>query len=354
MKKIIILLVLLLSSRPAFSFKIDRGFCTIQGTTTERKFQNEDRYLIIDPEQEDDDAMQLDNEPSCPTKCLNLFRPSSYTPIPEQKKTSTSPYLFAVFDGHGGPQVSDWIEQHFEELFINQLQGATSLQEALKITIARCEEEILDKRGWDTIGSTLALLAYNPDKNYLITATVGDSQVLIYNANIKQSGITPKHDPFVNEKERERVTKSRATFWKDNKTQIPKSQLSNYTTGYIKAHPNAPSSLGMSRVLGDRGSKCYSPSPGITHFVHVISAKPEFIAINDFPKNHELYIVIASDGLWDFMSPDDLLPFFNNDTAQRIAQKLCLHVVKLCKEDRKSHQKFYRDDITAIVVRLVI
>lgn len=98
--------------------------------------------------------------------------------------------------------------------------------------------------------------------------------------------------------------------------------------------------LAMSRSFGDHAAV----------EVGVIS-EPEILEMNLI--EDDKFIVIASDGVWEFLSNDEVVrivqPHYNNNSAEKAAEALIRESLKRWKQEEN-----VVDDITCIIIFLTI
>ena len=115
-------------------------------------------------------------------------------------------------------------------------------------------------------------------------------------------------------------------WWKLKFLLIPKSNL---------IYRIQPSTLAVSRTIGDEVAK----SVGVEH-------SPEIIETT--LTGNEQFIVVASDGIWEFLSNDKVkelvMPYYLNNKPNEACEKL-IHEASLAWDRDGSA----RDDITCIV-----
>ena len=176
--------------------------------------------------------------------------------------------LFGLFDGHGGDQVSKYLQKYLpiymkQNLpFTNYFQGFSNLFKLL-------DEKVRDLNCPDA-GSTATLvyIERQNNKKYLYCINIGDSRCIIINKN----GIMrlSKDDRIDDPSEKERIAKEGGVIYNGRIYGI----------------------LMLSRCFGDWGIKNY----GVSCEPHIAK-----IEIND----DDLFLVMATDGVWDFMSDEE-------------------------------------------------
>ena len=184
--------------------------------------------------------------------------------------------LFGLFDGHGGGQVSKFLQENFA-IYMKQMYPCNDYFEGFIDLFKKLDEKILALNCPDA-GSTATIvyIERQNNKKYLYCVNVGDSRCIIIN----KKGIMrlSKDDRVEEPTEKERILKE----------------------GGIIYNGRIYGILMLSRSFGDWGIKN-----------HGVSCRPHIakIEINE----DDLFLVIASDGVWDFMKDEDFKVLMNSD-----------------------------------------
>jgi len=216
--------------------------------------------------------------------------------------------LFCLFDGHGGGEVSKFLQDNFptymkEILPINPENAETKL----KNLFLKLDNKIRDNNFYQ-VGST-ACVVYIVKQNgikYLYCANVGDTRCTL----IKEFGNKrlSYDDRASDENEHNRIVKQ----------------------GGIVFGGRVYGQLMLSRAFGDWELKNYG-----------VSCEPHVVKINI--EEDDKYIVIASDGVWDVLEDEEVYGI--NKTAKN-SKDLCNEIVKTSL-DRGS-----MDNISCFVIGL--
>jgi serine/threonine protein phosphatase PrpC len=242
----------------------------------------------------------------------------------------TDTLVVACFDGHGeqGDLVAQFLRDKLTEQLICHPHFSSDLQLALKETIKSAERLLLQRyyRNCSFSGSTMALCAIRDSK--IVTANIGDSRVVLCSNGVA-SALTTDHKADLPE-ERRRITSAGGRVI-----------VRTYDDGYsgparvYLAHADIPG-LAMSRSLGDY----------ISHEVGV-SSEPDVIE-RDITSQDQ-FLIIATDGLWDFTT---------NQEAANITLSCASADAAVSAMIQKSYTKWsskvgcVMDDTSAIVVFL--
>jgi serine/threonine protein phosphatase PrpC len=210
--------------------------------------------------------------------------------------------LYGVFDGHGpnGHDVSDLAVKFLVKTFFEQENFSDDTGKAFTVAFRTAQQEI-EKAKVDATssGSTCTMAFHNIEKDVLTLAHVGDSRGVLYAfapdcsnqldgamGHIKHQ--TEDHKPNLpKEKARIEAGGGRVVF-------------DGYFNHRVFAKAGMYPGLNMSRALGDI----------LAHKEAGLTAEPEVkeFAMKDLRKSgKKLFLVICSDGVWEFIDSKDAL-----------------------------------------------
>ena len=218
----------------------------------------------------------------------------------------TEGYFFAVYDGHGGCEVAEYLKNNLHALFSN---SSGTVQERMKKSFTCADDIVKGFRG----GST-ASVVYVQD-GYAHFAHVGDSRAILLNSHGEDVFATRDHKPDRwDEKERISLAGGKIAY---------ASRISRIN------------GLAISRSIGDHKRKEEKPD--------LIIAEPEYTKIELLVEDSD-FILIASDGFWDVIDNRDIKSFFAQKTEKNpsVAQLLVQGAI-----DKNS-----KDDITVMIIPL--
>ena len=198
----------------------------------------------------------------------------------------------AVFDGHGGGEVSARLRDQLFKLVMLNLRRCGELDDsskypsissyvaALRSAFQQIDDEVLADDTLQYQGSTaVAVWIHEGEDGHrtLLSANVGDSRAILSRKG-RAVDLTRDHKPN-DEREKARIMAMGETIEWDH---------------YCKVH--RVRNLSLSRAIGDRFAK------------PVVSGEVE---IKHFPGAGEgdEFFLLASDGLWDVMSSQDVISF---------------------------------------------
>ena len=208
--------------------------------------------------------------------------------------------LFAIYDGHGGSNVSSYLKTELPKHFINE-DFPIKKQHIYK-TFKDLQNNLIkqDSAVAEEMGSTCLCALINNNKLQIMN--VGDCRAVIANSK-KAIAITQDHKPNSKvERERIRNVKGTEKVYNDD--------------GIWRIGP-----LSVSRSFGDTDTGKYiSQTPDI--FSYNISQKDDFI-------------VLGCDGLWDVMKNSEVVKFVY-DNPTNTARKLGSEALKKGSSDNIS------------------
>jgi serine/threonine protein phosphatase PrpC len=211
-------------------------------------------------------------------------------------------HLFCIFDGHGGNSTARLCAKRYPEIFKKcLLENPFDYEQALKKSFLLMDKEIEKSNGME-VGNTATVVFIN--NKLLYCANVGDSSCCLIGKTAEFISVDHK---CKNKKEAKRIEKEGGRIEEDRLNGI----------------------LCITRGLGDFDLK----NRGLIADPHVIKRLID----------HSLdYCVIASDGVWDVLSPDDVAKITQDHNIDDLA--------KIIVETAKN--KGSEDNISCIVIEL--
>jgi len=238
----------------------------------------------------------------------------------------------AVFDGHGGGGVSSFLKHHLYSKLIESLtvlhleeretspnhQKHPSLAchvAALRDAFSYIENSVLENDDLHYQGSTaVAVMLHDSDTGHrtVLSANVGDSRAILSRRG-HAIDLTRDHKPS-EEREKARILAMGETIEWDRFSKVHRVR-----------------NLSLSRAIGDRYAK------------PVVSAEVE---IKHFPvlDDGDEFILLASDGLWDAMSSQDVVTYVHNRFAKEIT-----HNHAMDKEEKERYKLVLRKNMAKFV-----
>jgi len=214
--------------------------------------------------------------------------------------------LFCLFDGHGGVQVSKYLQENFPIFFKKILPN-----EYLELKIIDLFPEIdnkLKENNFYQVGSTACIIYITKENNkkFLYCANIGDTRCIILRNNSFER--LSYDDRASDDNEYNRIVNN----------------------GGIVFAGRVYGQLMLSRAFGDWELKNY----GVISVPHVMRIE---ICQND------KFVVVASDGIWDVLSDNDV---YNMSFQFGNSKDFCDHIIKSAIE------KGTMDNISCFVIKL--
>ena len=211
-------------------------------------------------------------------------------------------HLFCIFDGHGGNVTAKLCVKKYPEIFRKcLLESPFDYEEALKKSFMLMDKEI-EKIKAQEVGNTATVVFIN--NRLLYCANVGDSSCCLIGKNAE---FISTDDKCTNKKEIKRIEKEGG-------------QIVDDRLGGI---------LAVTRGLGDFDLK----TKGLISEPHIVKKLID----------HNLnYCVLASDGVWDVLKPEEVAKITQNRNVNELAKTIVETAI-----DRGSE-----DNISCIVIEL--
>ena len=196
------------------------------------------------------------------------------------KLNKTNAFI-SVLDGHGGSQCANFLKKNLYSIFLNENKKLSSknMKKVLLNTYVKSDDIFLNTK--QRSGSTACTLFLNDKQKKFFVTNTGDSRIILYTNNkVIQLSI-------------------------DHKPEIPKEQHRIYRRGGFVKNGRLNGILAMSRSMGDILLK----NKGLSCLPDIIMGR--------IKKNME-YFVIASDGLYDVMTNNEIVNYINKQLNRGI------------------------------------
>lgn len=215
-------------------------------------------------------------------------------------------HLFCIFDGHGGKETAELCSKHFPNILQKKIISKPfDIEGCLVQSFINMEKELeKKKKQFLEVGNTATVVYI--DNKMLWVANVGDSSCLLIEKN--NANFISIKDDFSNKDEIKRVESMGAKIIDDR----------------------LEGELAVSRSLGDFDLK----GKGLICVPHV----------NKFAlDSNTRYCILASDGIWDDLGPEDVLKICNE---KKEPDDISNEMIK------KALESGSEDNISCIVVKL--
>ncbi|CAM9840851.1 unnamed protein product, partial [Ectocarpus fasciculatus] len=302
------------------------------------------------------DAVAIDNEDQIAAggsagfivNSYGGYSKKGYAPYNPKKKNqdalimaedpATRSLLLCVLDGHGedGDKVAQAIKAKFADMLFKHRDFATNIQAAITDVVAHIETEVLRDLSIETDFSGTTFTCSVIRGNTCTCGNIGDSRSTVAfrtssGGPVVAENITVDHKPDLPAEKARIEAKGGRVFaveYDDGVDGPPRVWL---------GHADVPG-LAMSRSLCD----------AVAHSAGV-SSEPDFV-VYEFNQNgrEDIVLVLASDGLWEFMSDQEVMDIAVTTTEPRYA------VDKLINEanERWMREEQVIDDTTVCVAFL--
>jgi len=236
--------------------------------------------------------------------------------------------LFCVYDGHCGRSAAEAASTALPEEISMRLMESMRRQEEHKIpdsmngilhdAFLATDDRIADEAG--CTATSILVWRGMPDEDvlYVQGANVGDSMAFILDFDASSYSMLTEDHRLSNPDERARLEQTGIPLGKDTRRLY---------------------GLNLARALGDRFLKDEDLG---------LSAEPSTSGLYKIPKDKNFIIVIASDGLWDVMSPSDAAKL-----VLRVERESYGGTVDIASAlVRQAQHLGSRDDISALAIRV--
>ncbi|XP_010939101.1 probable protein phosphatase 2C 78 [Elaeis guineensis] len=284
-----------------------------------------------------------------------------------QVLTSPSATFVGVFDGHGGPEASRFVNNHlFPHLhkFASEQGGISA--EVIRKAFDATEEEFLHlvKRSWPSrpqiasVGSCCLVGAIADDVLYV--ANLGDSRAVLGRRGPDGKAVVAERLSRDHNVAEEEVRKELAELHPDD------SHIVVYNRGVWRIK----GIIQVSRSIGDVYLKKpdFCRDPLFQQFVCPIPLKRPVMTAEPSIKTHklgpqDLFLIFASDGLWEQLSDEVAVDMVFKNPRSGIARRLVKAALNEAAKKRemryddlkkieKGTRRHIHDDITVIVIYL--
>ena len=246
--------------------------------------------------------------------------------------------LFAAYDGHGefGDLVSNFAMLQIQErLEAHQLFEGNSDEDVAQAfkDVFNTVDRILPDNGIDCFHSGSTAVVVLMRDNRLHIANAGDSRAVMAKKN--RDGMTIAYDLSEDQNPNHPVEQARIEAAGGFVSPPPEEGLS----ARVWLDPEFRQvGLAMGRSIGDHAVSGVGviAEPEVT--TYEVTADDEFM-------------ILASDGVWEFITSSEAVGIVQR-YLDRGAHKACEELIEVAKQRWRDEEGDYRDDITAVVVRV--
>lgn len=223
--------------------------------------------------------------------------------------------FFGLFDGHGGPQVADFLAENLHATVFDRMRNAPDSSDALAACVeeafAATDEEIFAREM--PSGSTAVSVVVRG--TCALIASVGDSQAVLSTGG-RATDMCVAHTPTLSS-ERERILAAKG----------------NISKGRIYGM------LGVSRAFGDNDFKTARGEFSSRFNGDLVIATPDVVEHDISPQDE--FIVLGCDGLFEVMEPQQVVDYVRtklelHGDVQHACEELVSHAINMGSTDNVS------------------
>lgn len=247
--------------------------------------------------------------------------------------------LFVVLDGHGeqGDRVSEFVMRQLVMTLEKNAKLATNVAEAMKETFIQTNAALVTTPIHYMTSGCTCVAAYMIGTTLHI-ANCGDSRCVmaIKTGKVDENGdeVVLSHDLSVDHKPDDPKEKERIEAWGGFVCPPYEEGLS----ARVYLDPEFTMiGLAMARSIGDFAVKSVGVIPEPDVVKYEVTAKDKFM-------------ILASDGVWEFISSQEAIDIVNGCIDQG-CYEACEELIQVAALRWSEEEGDYRDDITAIVVK---
>ena len=241
----------------------------------------------------------------------------------DKNNNNEDEYTFGVFDGHGAE--GHLVSQAIKQFFTNCSYFDFNSQTFIFPVFSSLSRTINNSQYFDSIssGSTVVLIHINPEK--IISINCGDSRAILITKNKNVIPLSRDHKPEIPE-EKQRIESSGGRV----------DKIFGMGPFRVWFKDEDYPGLAMSRSIGDK----------LAHRCGV-SDIPEIKEFN-LKDIDPLAIIVASDGVWEFMSNDEVKNILLNYAYSKDANICAKSIVEKARQVWQG-TGYAIDDITCVV-----
>mmetsp|Transcript_6848 Transcript_6848/g.15883 ORF Transcript_6848/g.15883 Transcript_6848/m.15883 type:complete len:431 (-) Transcript_6848:68-1360(-) len=280
--------------------------------------------------------------------CKGCKYPGDTSPGQDNFSSSRLPggfRLHCIADGHGeeGSWVSDRIVRVLPYVLSSRdcrrMLRDGHMEQAFMAAFERLQEDLVSASRESGInlqlsGSTAACILRQIHSPVVWVACTGDSRVIHVSRDGKVSFASMDHKPS-NPSERQRVIMSGC--------EITTSDAANgevLEKICVLGQRGKLPELGFTRSLGDLMYKKYG-----------VTARPEVYKLEQELGDGAGHFLLASDGVWEFMSNEDVAAIIHRNLANGVPKEsIVRELLQVAQDNWKEHEFDYCDDISLILV----
>jgi len=225
--------------------------------------------------------------------------------------------FFAIYDGHGGRGVVEFVAHNLHINLLDGLKGGTDPREALAKAFSKTDQQIVDKNIQKSGSTAVVALLYTKEEEgvkqrMLCVANIGDTNAVLRRGDGDAKQLTVEHNAAKNEKEVQRIQEG----------------------GAFVVQGKVAGSLSVTRAFGDLELKKW------------VIPDPHIKSLKLMPT--DTHLILACDGLWDVVTFKEVTDYLYKSYQQgtRDPTTLSEQLVKLALD------KGSKDNVSVMVIEL--
>ncbi|GMI13456.1 hypothetical protein TrLO_g4194 [Triparma laevis f. longispina] len=243
--------------------------------------------------------------------------------------------LFAALDGHGemGEMVSGFAMHEIQARLENHPDFIPDVEKAFKEVFVEVDEALKEQKGIDAMYSGTTVVAVLMRGKQLYISNCGDSRAVMAKRNINGEVIA-------------------VNLSEDQNPNKPDEQARIEGAGGFVSPPPEPGlsarvwldadftqiGLAMARSIGD-------------HAVSPVGVIAEPVVTEYTITDEDEFMIAASDGVWEFIESEEAVAIIQRYIPEG-ANKACEVLIETAAQRWREYEGDYRDDITAVVVKV--
>jgi len=282
--------------------------------------------------------------------CGEEHKPTTAAKINQDRGGVAFPYgncprtaLFAVYDGHGqgGELVAQYALHEVQRRLEKHKLFTQDIAQAFRETFLAVDDSLRDEIFIEPLyAGTTACVALLQD-NRLVLANAGDSRAVLARTTATTPNSSDQNDSY-----------TAIDLTQDQNPDLPEEQRRIEDLGGYVSPPPEPGlsarvwldmactqiGLAMARSIGD-------------HAVKDIGVIAEPVVSFHQVEPNDAFVIFATDGVWEFVSSQEAVEVVAKHLSEG-ATRACQALIETAAARWHDEEGDYRDDITALVVRL--
>ena len=219
--------------------------------------------------------------------------------------------LFEIFDGHGGDEMSAYLQNNLAKIYKqNLLLNKGNIILSLKNAFHDADDEMRGQLNIEGLGSTGSLV-------HLVKNNFSD-ELVVYSANVGDSRVSLISQEHI----------IRLSY--DHRTSDEKEKKRILESGMDIIDDRICGTLMLTRIFGNYEYKEVNDEKNSENENKGLICEPFISKINIDPNIENQFLIIASDGVWDILTEEDIQKIIQK---YQDTQKICSIIIKKCLEN---------------------